>query len=119
MKKILLIDDDQGILDALSIFLNDYGYKVIKMSGNQNAIQKKITDEKPNLIILDILLSGEDGRDICKFLKENKEIKKTPIILTSARKDFKDSALKAGANFFIAKPFDVGELIDKVEDLVS
>lgn len=69
----------------------------------------------PSLLLLDIWMSGLDGRDICKELKSDDKTKKIPIIMISANKDTKQIALEAGADGFIAKPFEIDTLIETVE----
>jgi CheY-like chemotaxis protein len=68
----------------------------------------------PDLLLLDIWMSGQDGRDICKYLKKNPTTKNIPIILVSASRDIMQSAKNAGADDFIAKPFEMETLLDKV-----
>lgn len=115
MKSLLLVDDDLGVLEALKILLEEYDYKVFGISGDKNLIKTKAKKEKPSLILLDILLSGEDGREICHELKLDENTSTIPVISMSARKDLKKSAIESGADDFLPKPFDVTELICKIE----
>ena len=71
--------------------------------------------ELPDLLLLDIWMSGEDGRDICKKLKQSELTKNIPVIMVSASKDIKESALAAGADDFLAKPFEMNELLGKIK----
>jgi CheY-like chemotaxis protein len=75
--------------------------------------------ELPDLVLLDIWMSGTDGRDICRQLKQSEKTSKIPIVLVSASKDIERSALEAGANDFIAKPFEMNELLQKIEKKIS
>ena len=116
-KKITISDDDLAILDAVSIMLEFEGYKVTCISDG-NVL---LTKEGPfaNLLLLDIWMSGTDGREICKFLKNNKTTAQIPIILISASKDIEGSALNAGADDFLPKPFDMADLLRKIELHIS
>ena len=108
-KKILIIDDDQAILDAMSMMLEMEGYDVVTTPDGEH-IQKKIK-ENPDLLFLDIWMSGVDGRDICKAIKAETATKNIPVVMISASREVAQSALESGADDFIAKPFQMTELL--------
>lgn len=110
MHKILLIDDDQDLLLGISRLLRKNNFQVSTLPGAQN-IHEEIKSFNPDLIILDILLAEEDGRDVCIQLKENPATKNIKIILYSAFPDTGDSYEIYGADGFILKPFDSKELM--------
>lgn len=112
-KKIMIADDDSGILDAMSQMLEGVGYEVV-VSVDGESIEK-IHDNLPDLLLLDIWMSGLNGRDICKKLKNQELTKHIPIIMVSANKDTKGIAKEAGANDFLAKPFEMDELLAMAE----
>ena len=115
MKQILVVDDDSDILDALQFVLEDSGYAVTtsqKGEYAENLLHKK---NLPDLLILDVLLSGMDGREICQRLKRNTTTKTLPIIMISAHPSAYKSIEKIGANAFLPKPFDVNVLLKTVE----
>jgi DNA-binding response OmpR family regulator len=112
LKKVMIADDDSGILDSLLIMLEFEGYSV---STTLNGATLLTMDEVPDLLLLDIWMSGTDGRDICKQLKQNAKTSNMPIVMVSASKDITQSALEAGADDFIAKPFDMDELLQTIE----
>jgi len=112
-KKILVADDDPAISEALVLILDEYGYDVDTVLDGQAIYKMK--DKFPDLLLLDVWMSGQDGRDICRFLKNKKETQNIPIIMFSASRDIKDSTTEAGANDFLSKPFEMEELIDKIE----
>ena len=112
-KKILIVDDDESILDAVCLVLEDEGY-MVETTLNGDEIFEKVTSYKPNLILLAVLISGKDGRDICRVLKKTEDIKGIPIIMISAHPSAKDGATACGAEAFLAKPFDTQDLIDIV-----
>lgn len=117
MKKIFIADDDAAIVDATSLMLEVLGYEVgftLHGSSVQQAMQ-----ERPDLLLLDIWLSGVDGRDICKQLKADPKTKDIPVLMISAGRDIKESALASGADDFLAKPFEMRSLVKKIESLIS
>lgn len=109
-KKIFIVDDDEGIVDAISLMLEEYGYNVCAtLRGEEvNSVIKKC---HPDLIFLDVLLSGMDGRRICRELKSRSETKSIPIVMISAHPSAKNHALKVGADAFLAKPFEIDDLL--------
>ena len=114
-KKIMIADDDPGIVDAVEMLLEFEGYDVISTVDGSTVLDMK--ENLPDLLLLDIWMSGEDGRDICKKLKQEPLTKNIPIIMVSASHDIKESAIEAGADDFLAKPFEMNELLKKIEDL--
>jgi DNA-binding response OmpR family regulator len=112
-KKILIADDDEGIVEALQIFLEDEGYEVETIL--DGARIRDFPHGLPDLMLLDIWMSGWNGRDICIALKSQEATQHLPIILISANKDTKKMAIEAGADGFIVKPFDLDELLHKIE----
>jgi DNA-binding response OmpR family regulator len=119
MPQILVVDDDSDILDAMRFVLEDANY-LVKTTQNGESVEELIKVKKlPCLIILDVLLSGRDGRDICRKLKLHKRTKHIPIIMISAHPAIKKSILEAGADAFIPKPFDITHLLQKVKELIK
>ncbi len=114
-KKILIVDDDESILDAVCMVLEDEGYEVeITMKGDETV--ETVHRVKPDVILLDVLMSGKDGREICKKLKSDPLTKAIPVIMISAHPSAKEGAMSCGADMFLAKPFDTQELIDLVAE---
>jgi DNA-binding response OmpR family regulator len=110
--RILVVDDDPDILDAIRCTLEDEGYAVTTTEKGEYA--ENLHDGNgglPDLIILDVLLSGKDGRTICRHLKGRDDTRHIPIIMISAHPDAADSAVEVGADAFLAKPWDIDELI--------
>ena len=111
--KILVVDDDEGILDAVQVILQSAGYEV-ETSVNGGFLQR-LSKINPDLILLDVLLSGEDGRDICVVLKNQEETSHIPVILSSAHTSAGRITDAYGAATFLPKPFDIDELLTTVE----
>ena len=111
-KKIMIADDDRGIVDFLTILLEFEGYEVSSTLVGSTLLN--MTTEVPDLLIMDIWMSGIDGRDICKQLKGQAITSQLPILMVSASKDIERSALAAGASVFLAKPFEMDELLQTI-----
>lgn len=109
----MLADDDMAILDSVKILLEDEGYEVDAVSSGAKV--RSLNADLPAVLILDIWLAGEDGREICKVLKHQEETKNLPIILFSANQDVQHIAQEVGADDFLFKPFDIDDLLDKVQ----
>lgn len=113
-KKIVIFDDDKAILGALESVLDFVDWDLVTFSSGQDAIQV-ISREKPDLILMDMMLDGFDGRDICRAIKENADLKSIPIILISGQPGAENVTQQDfGPNDFLPKPFNIGDLIDKV-----
>lgn len=111
-KKITVADDDPGILDAVCMMLEMEGYEVNSTLNGNTILTQAVT---PDVYILDIWMSGSDGRELCKRLKSDEKTKDIPVILISASNDLKRSAETAGADDFLAKPFEIDTLLQKIE----
>src|SRR5258706_810690 len=109
-KTVLIVDDDIGITEALSFMLTYEGYKVVIDRGDN--VFESIKKHKPFIILLDILLSGFDGREICKSIQRNEEFKDIPIVLLSAHPSAYLTYKKYGAKYFLSKPFDNSKLLE-------
>lgn len=118
MSKILVVDDDTDILSVMEILLTMKGFEVEVTTKGENTFPK-IEIFKPDLILLDVLISGHDGRTICKKLKSAKETMHIPIIMFSAHPGAAATIAEYGADDFIAKPFDVTNLLQKVKHQLS
>jgi CheY-like chemotaxis protein len=117
LKKIMVADDNPGILDAISIILEFEGYEVSCVANGNSILAME--NGLPDLLLLDIWMSGVDGRDICKRLKQQPDTSHLPIVLVSASKDIASSAREAGADDFLAKPFEMDDLLTMVKKLLN
>lgn len=114
IKRVLIIDDDQGILEAISAILELEGYTVDATDKSQY-LDKIPKDKIPDIILLDLLLSGKDGTVLVEQIKGKKGMKKIPIIMLSAHPQAKEAAERVGVTDFIAKPFDMEELLSMID----
>lgn len=117
MKKILVIDDDVAILDALRIILEDAGYEVVACSDGRKAIEY-IQTVTPSLLLLDIWMSGKDGLEIAEEIKQRKETKNIPIVMISALSNGQKATKKLGLDFLM-KPFTIKDILTKVHKYLS
>jgi two-component system alkaline phosphatase synthesis response regulator PhoP len=115
-EKILVVDDEEHIAELISYNLTSNGYKVITANNGNDAV-KLAVEEKPNLILLDLMIPGKDGYDVCKDVRSNSEIRNTPIIMLTAKSEELDKilGLELGADDYITKPFSVRELLARVK----
>jgi CheY-like chemotaxis protein len=116
-KRILVVDDNQGILDVVKMALELVGYEV--STSLTSACFKHIDRNLPDLILLDILLSGEDGAEICQRLKSDEQTKNIPVILLSAHTGLHETSARCGSNGYLVKPFRLAELREIVSKYLT
>jgi DNA-binding response OmpR family regulator len=112
-KRLLVVDDEMDILEFLQIILEEEGYEVVTADKGEY-LEQLHNGGLPHLILLDVLLSGKDGREIVKYLKSQQETKHIPVIMFSAHPSAEETARRAGADDFLAKPFDIDVLLAKI-----
>ena len=116
---ILLIDDSPEITGVVSLLLKNAGHDVtISHTGEPLLILQK-QELQPDIIILDVLLSGADGRELCRRIKNNALTKHIPVLMFSAYPQVASSVYQAGADAFLAKPFGGQALLETIETLCS
>lgn len=115
MAKILVIDDDKYILEVVETILTNEGYNIETIS-DWPEVFGKIKLYKPDLIILDIFISGSDGRVICKELKKSKTTVNIPVILFSASNRLEAYTKDSNAQGYLKKPFEVTDLLEIVRE---
>ncbi len=113
MKKVLLIDDDEGIIELLKVYFEKEGYSVSTCMKGDKAVAA-FNSSEPDIIILDIMLPGMDGNDICREIRKTSDV---PIIMLTARTDTLDKivGLELGADDYMPKPFEPKELLARVK----
>jgi DNA-binding response OmpR family regulator len=119
-KKILIVDDEPDILRLASLRLKKLGYDVIMAIDGKKALDV-IRSEKPDLVLLDLLLPVMNGTDVCKKTKNDEKLKHIPIVLFTAHSDSMtaERAGKFGADDYVVKPLAPEELVDKIEDVLA
>lgn len=116
--KILVVDDDSGIGEMLKTLLEFYGYEVT-VTEKPLIAEELIQEKEIDIVLLDMLISGVDGTDVCAGIRKNPETAETPVLMMSALHDAGPKCKDAGANDFIAKPFEVEDLTKKIEKILS
>lgn len=117
-RSILVIDDDPDILQALRFLLEDEGY-VVTICEKTDVAEALPEGGLPDLIILDVLLSGKDGRTICRRLKHQESTRRIPIVMISAHPGAEESVREVGADAFVAKPFTIDHILRAVTALLA
>jgi DNA-binding response OmpR family regulator len=112
-RRLLVVDDEPDILEFLRIILEEEGYEVATVDKGEY-LEQLHNGGLPHLILLDVLLSGKDGREIVKYLKSQQETKHIPVIMFSAHPSAEETARQAGADDFLAKPFEIDVLLAKI-----
>lgn len=119
MPRILVVDDDKDLLEVTKALLMRKGFEVEVVSTSEDALQM-INEFDPQVILLDVFLSGIDGLDVCKQIKAMPQTRDIPVLIFSAYPRIAESVIyEYGADDFIAKPFEVNELISKVHSVLS
>ena len=115
-EKILIVDDEEHIVELLDFNLKNAGYETFIAVDGIEAV-KIAKEEKPNLILLDLMIPGMDGFDVCKEIKKDKDMKNTSIIMLTAKGEELDKilGLELGADDYMTKPFSVRELLARVK----
>ncbi len=119
-KRILLVDDEKDLVENVILRLEASGYEVIAAYDGQEGFDKARKD-KPDLIILDLMLPKLDGYKVCRMLKFDEKYKNIPVILFTARGQESDQKMgrDVGANAYITKPFEGKALLNKIKELLK
>jgi DNA-binding response OmpR family regulator len=121
-KKIMIIDDEPDSVKLVTIRLKSAGYDVISSTTCDDAL-RMLETELPDLILLDVIMPGKDGYELCNEIKSEEKMRHIPIILFTAKADQK-SHLKTNAEFiaaddYILKPFDPANLLEKIKSFIG
>lgn len=119
-RKILIVEDEESLLKLESILLTTRGYQVEGVSDGLTAL-KKIEQERPDLVLLDIMMPGIDGFEVCRRIKENPQTSSIPVVMLTAKKSSADQArgFEVGADAYATKPFKSGRIIEMIEGLLK
>jgi phosphate regulon transcriptional regulator PhoB len=119
MSKILIVDDEEDIVELLSYNLEKEGFSALKAYDGEAALGL-VRSEKPDLMILDLMLPKMNGLDVCKAIRRNPETVNLPIIMLTAKGDEIDKiiGLEIGADDYVTKPFSIKELIARVRSIM-
>ena len=119
MKKVLVVEDHPDVLAFLTLKMEAMGFAVISANNGKQGVAKAI-EEKPNLILMDILMPGMDGREAIRIIRSKKKTKHIPILVTTGlfRESELNECIEAGCNDYIVKPFAPNELVSRIEQLL-
>lgn len=119
-KRVLLAEDEPNIVESLTFLLERAGYHVSAETDGQDALDA-IQKNPPDVVILDVMLTGIDGFEILRRLRSDSQTKALPVIILTAKgqREDREAALDGGANAFIAKPFSNAEVVAAVESLAE
>ena len=118
--KILIVDDEADLVETIQFALELEGYNVLVASNGEEGLNIA-RQEKPDIILLDLMLPKLDGYKVCRLLKFDERYKSIPILMLTAKTQEKDKILgkETGANEYITKPFDMDELMAKIKSYLK
>ncbi|HQV27869.1 MAG TPA: response regulator transcription factor [Thermoflexales bacterium] len=118
-QRILVVDDDRDIVQVLRGYLEQSGYQVLEANDGETGLHM-LRRERPDLVILDLMLPGRDGMSITRLVREDKTLAATPIIMLTARVEATDKivGLELGADDYVTKPFNAREVVARVNALL-
>lgn len=119
-KKVILIEDERNIIEAISFILSRDGWEVKTHSNGHDAMDA-VRERQPDLVILDVMLPGKSGFDILQEIRDDAELAATPVLMLTARGQQKDREMaeRAGASRYMTKPFSNADVLEAVRDLVG
>ncbi len=120
MKRILVADDDRYILSLMSEVLIRTDYEVVQATDGHQAL-KMAEEMSPDLMLLDVMMPGPDGIEVCRRIKSNPKTSGIKVIMVTAKCGPKDieAGREAGADHYITKPFRLSDLVGKIEELIG
>ncbi|NJL96149.1 MAG: response regulator [Anaerolineae bacterium] len=120
MQRILVVDDEIGALTLIGIMLERGGFEVLKAKDADSALSV-LGEETPDMIILDVMMPGTDGIELCGMIRERPETSETPVLILSARGDAESvmRGMDAGANDYLPKPILHHDLVAKVRKMLG
>lgn len=118
-KRVLVIDDDEDILEILNVIFQENGYEIVLSNTGEAANHIRVI--QPDIVLLDVRIVGsaKSGVEICKEIKSQLETRHLPVMLVSGESDLAIIAQDCGADAYVAKPFDIFDLLSQVKDFLS
>ncbi len=120
MKKVLIVEDHPDLLEVLTWELEEMGFAVVSANTGMEGVTKAV-EEKPQLILMDIMMPGMDGREATRRIRSNPEAKEIPILAATAITDKSQlrECIEAGCNDVIVKPFNAKDLREKIQAVLD
>lgn len=118
--KILIVDDDKMLRLGLALCIRNAGFETLTAEDGEEAI-RLVRSERPELVVLDVMMRGMNGIEVCRALRENPDTRHIRVVFLSARGQEREKVegLEAGADHYMTKPFDYRELIRVIEQLLE
>lgn len=118
--KILVVEDEESLLKLESILLTSKGYQVTGVRDGLAALEE-IARKRPDLVVLDVMLPGMDGFQVCRAIKDDEATRSIPVIMLTAKKSAQDleRGKEAGADAYLTKPFKSARVLEVIEDLIG
>jgi DNA-binding response OmpR family regulator len=119
-KRILVVEDEESLLKLESILFASKGYAVTAVRDGKSALEA-LAAERPDVVVLDIMLPDLDGFEVCRLIKENPEHRSLPVIMLTAKKSSQDleRGRLAGADAYLTKPFKSVKVLEVIEGLIG
>jgi DNA-binding response OmpR family regulator len=119
-RRVAVVDDDRDIRDGLKMALTDEGYDVTVVANGLRLLSALQVD-KPDLIVLDVMMSWIDGFELCRAMKRNADYSQIPVLFISAKGSPQDiqHGLECGAVDYVTKPFDLPDLLGRIEHIIG
>lgn len=120
-KKILVVDDEESLLQLVSVLLEEEGYEVLTASSGDEALAK-LKDSKPDLVLMDMMMPGMSGREVCEKIRSNPSTKDLKIAFLTVAKfseSGKETLTKMNVSDYITKPFENADLLKRVKKIVG
>ncbi len=118
--RILVVEDEESLLKLESILLSSKGYNVTGVMDGKSALEE-VALNKPDLVLLDIMLPEMDGFEVCRLIKENPETRHIPVVMLTAKKNSQDVARgqQVGSDAYITKPFKSSKVLEMIQELLA
>ncbi len=119
-RHILIVEDEESLLKLESILLSSRGYRVTGVKDGLAALQA-LANDSFDLVLLDIMMPGIDGFEVCRRIRENPQTRELPVVMLTAKKSAVDQTrgIELGANAYITKPFKSIKIMDVIESLLT
>ncbi|MFP5501218.1 MAG: response regulator transcription factor [Candidatus Sericytochromatia bacterium] len=119
-KRILIVEDEPDLVEVLSIIFRAYGYET-EVAGDGVSALEAIAEKRPDLVLMDVMMPRMNGLEVCRRLKQDPATRALPVVLLTAKAHDVDKAsgLEAGADAYLAKPFENADLIATVQRVLA
>jgi len=118
--KILIVDDEKALRMGLSVCLRNAGFEPVEAADGKEAL-RMVVKHRPALLILDVMMEGMSGLEVCRILRKNSETRQIKVLFLSAKGQIKeqDEGMEAGGDYYMTKPFEYRKLIKIIRKLIE